>query len=154
MIFRYEIPTKITDPDKVSDIIKEYMGTVDPFDRDKEYSFVIGLDSGNHVKFIEITSMGGLTSTVVTPREVFRRAIIEACAGIVIIHNHPSGEANPSGEDRRMSGQLVKVSEIVGIPVIDFIIWTVNGFMSFAREGILSCNKPPVPVGIEKDTEF
>ncbi|MBU2472359.1 MAG: JAB domain-containing protein, partial [Bacteroidetes bacterium] len=95
------------------------------------------LDSSNNLlKEVEITR-GTLNSSLVHPREVFNAAIIEPAAAIILLHNHPSGNPEPSSEDIQITRQLVEASKIIGIPIHDHIILAGNSFTSFAEKGIL-----------------
>lgn len=86
----------------------------------------------------EVTvSRGDLTGATVHPREVFKQAIKESAAGIIAIHNHPSGDPTPSFEDREITNQLVAAGEIVGIRVLDHLVIGAEGYVSFADEGWL-----------------
>ena len=84
-------------------------------------------------------SMGSLTASIVHPREVFKAAILANTAAIVCGHNHPSGDVQPSREDRAMTKRLVDAGKLLGIEVLDHIIIGREGvYFSFADENILS----------------
>ena len=104
-----------------------------------EVFWIIALDSqhraiGNGP--ITITR-GILNSSLVHPREVFRGAIAEAAAGIIIAHNHPSGDPTPSADDRAVTRQLVDAGRIIDVPVYDHIIIGHGRYASFAESGLL-----------------
>lgn len=103
----------------------------------KEHFVVFYLDIRNQVIKKEIISIGTLTANLVHPREVFEPAVLHLAAQVVLAHNHPSGEVNPSDEDLEMTGRLVKAGEILGIEVIDHVIVCKNSFLSFKKEGLL-----------------
>lgn len=84
-----------------------------------------------------LISRGVLTGSMVHPREVFRPAIVEAAAGIIVVHNHPSGDPTPSPEDRVVTGQLVAAGSVLGIPVLDHVIVAGDRWISFATQGLL-----------------
>ena len=95
------------------------------------------LDSANNLlRDVEITR-GTLNSSLVHPREVFIPAITEPAASIVLLHNHPSGNPEPSSEDIQITRQLVEASKIIGIPIHDHIIIAGNSYISFSEKGIL-----------------
>lgn len=103
----------------------------------KEVFLVILLDSANHIiRHVKISD-GILNSSLVHPREVFRPAIAEPAAAIVLLHNHPSGNPEPSSEDIQITRQLIEVSKVMGIPIHDHIIVAGTGYTSFAERGIL-----------------
>lgn len=86
----------------------------------------------------EVISRGTLTASIVHPREAFRPAIRHSASGVIFAHNHPSGDPNPSEEDRRITGRLEEAGRIIGIPVLDHvIIGAGNEYYSFADAGEL-----------------
>ncbi len=91
-------------------------------DKDKEHFWVIGLNTRNISQYIELVALGGLNSCPAAPREIFRLAITKAVAAIIAVHNHPSGNIEPSDEDIRIAKNLVDAGKLIGIEVIDFII--------------------------------
>ena len=95
------------------------------------------LNSKNVVQGVEIVSEGTLNASLVHPREVFRSAVLGLGASIIVAHNHPSGNPEPSREDITITKQLVEAGKILGIPVHDHIIFTENGYTSFADRGLL-----------------
>ncbi len=103
----------------------------------KEFFKTILLDGKNQIIRDVTVSQGTLNASLVHPREVFKTAVDHLAAGIILMHNHPSGEASPSQEDRRVTEQILKASEIMGIPVLDHIIIAGNQFYSFAQEGLI-----------------
>jgi DNA repair protein RadC len=88
----------------------------------KEIFKVFLLDSNNAVIASEIISIGTLNLSIVHPREVFRLAIIKAAAALILLHNHPSGNTEPSEEDIKVTEQLRKAGELLGIKVLDHVI--------------------------------
>lgn len=103
----------------------------------KEVFFVVLLDSANHIIRDVKISEGILNSSLVHPREVFRHAIAEPAAAILLLHNHPSGNPEPSAEDIQITRQLVEAGKIIGIPVHDHLIVAGTAFMSFAERGLI-----------------
>jgi DNA repair protein RadC len=100
---------------------------------EKEQFHVVLLSPTKIVIDIEMISEGSLTETVVHPREVFRPAIVKRAHTIILIHNHPSGEARPSAADHALTRQLVQAGQTVGIRVIDHIIVGGENFYSMAE---------------------
>ncbi len=98
---------------------------------------VLLLDGANRVVCGERVSQGILNASLAHPREVFKFAVDHRAAGVILLHNHPSGEAAPSAEDRRITEQLRRAGEDLGIPVLDHVIVAGNGYFSFAKEGLL-----------------
>ena len=103
----------------------------------KECFWNVLLDGKNRILRVVRVSEGSLTSSLVHPREVFRPAIQEAAAGILFVHNHPSGDPAPSQEDIRITRRLVETGKIVGIHALDHVIIGAHNYFSFADQGIL-----------------
>ena len=110
-----------------------------PLFRDMKHEVfkVLLLDSANHLLRDTEVSSGILNSSLAHPREVFRSAIAEPAASVILLHNHPSGNAEPSAEDIQITKQLVESGKILGIPVHDHIIVTATSYTSFAERGLL-----------------
>ena len=84
-----------------------------------------------------LVSEGTLTASLVHPREVFRLAITESAAAVIVLHNHPSGNSEPSAEDIAVTQQLVNAGKLLGIPVLDHIIIAGEGYTSLRERGVL-----------------
>jgi DNA repair protein RadC len=95
------------------------------------------LDTQHRVVRALLITRGLLDSSLVHPREVFRAAIAEAAAGIVVLHNHPSGNPAPSADDRAVTRQLVEAGRLLDIPVYDHVIVGADRYFSFAEAGLL-----------------
>lgn len=89
----------------------------------KEKFLVFWLNTANKVIGYEVVSEGILNASVAHPREVFRGAIVSSCNSIIIAHNHPSGDLEPSAEDFLITSKLVKTGNIIDIEVLDHIIF-------------------------------
>lgn len=98
---------------------------------------LLALDTQNRVIRDHLITSGLLNSSLVHPREVFRPAIAEAAAGVILVHNHPSGNPTPSPEDRGVTRQLVAAGKLLDVPVYDHVIIAGDRFTSFATEGLL-----------------
>ncbi len=98
---------------------------------------LLALDSQSQVLREVLVTRGLLNSSLVHPREVFRPAIAEAAAGIIVVHNHPSGDPTPSAEDRAVTRQLVSAGQLLDLPVYDHVIIAGDRFVSFAAAGLL-----------------
>ncbi|MDR2162987.1 MAG: DNA repair protein RadC [Clostridiales Family XIII bacterium] len=85
----------------------------------------------------ELVSAGGINSSIVDAREVFRPAVRRGAASIVLVHNHPSGDPSPSSQDIDVTDSLTKAGEVLGIKVIDHLIIGDGCFTSFRREGLI-----------------
>lgn len=98
---------------------------------------LLTLDTQNRITRDLLVTRGTLTSSLVHPREVFRPAIAEAAAGVIVVHNHPSGDPTPSAEDRVVTRQLVEAGRLLDLPVYDHVIAGGDRYFSFAEAGLL-----------------
>ena len=101
-----------------------------------ESFLVVHLDSKNRMVGMTTTSIGSMTSSLVHPRDVFRPAIANMTAGLIFIHNHPSGDPAPSDEDLQITKRLFEVGKVVGIRCLDHIIIGSGRYFSFADQGL------------------
>src|SRR5712692_249497 len=102
-----------------------------------EVFYVLTLNSQSRVVSCQEVTRGTLTSSLVHPREVFRLAIAEGAAGIVVVHNHPSGDPTPSADDKAVTRQLVEAGKVLDIPVYDHVVIGNGRYVSFAEAGLL-----------------
>ena len=98
---------------------------------------IIMLDTKNKVIKVEEITRGTLNSSLVHPREVFVKAIKQHAAAIILAHNHPSGDTEPSAEDKSITRRMVEAGELIGISVLDHIIIGRGTYMSFKQEKLL-----------------
>jgi DNA repair protein RadC len=117
------------------DVVRKFQ----PLLRDlkQEIFKVLLLDSANHLLRDVKISEGILNSSLIHPREVFQQAILEPAASIILLHNHPSGNPEPSPEDVHVTRQMVEAGKIIGIPVQDHIIITASSYTSLTERGVL-----------------
>lgn len=104
---------------------------------EKEHFLAVHLSTRHVPSLLEVVSIGTLNASLVHPREVFRRAIQEGSASLILVHNHPSGDPSPSADDIEITSRLVKVGELVGIEVLDHVILAAERYFSFREEGLL-----------------
>ncbi|OGU51394.1 MAG: hypothetical protein A2080_01030 [Ignavibacteria bacterium GWC2_36_12] len=123
---------KVTTPQDVADIFIPLLR-----DEVKEKFLLICLNSANKIITYEIISVGNLNSSVVHPREVFKAAIDHRSASIILLHNHPSGNPEPSNEDIAITKKIVESGIILDIPVFDHIIIAGNVFTSFVERRLI-----------------
>lgn len=108
------------------------------FENETVEKFVVfWLATNNKVSGFEIVSTGSLNSSIASPREVFRGAIVNNCANIIVAHNHPSGNPEPSNEDIVITKKIVEGGKILEINVFDHIIFTNDGFTSLVERRII-----------------
>ena len=130
---------KIKSPDDVIGVIAEELKNYD-----RETFGILNLKSNGQAINFNICSMGTLDSSAVSPREVFKSCILSNAAAFIAIHNHPSGNLNPSQEDRDVTSRLLGCSELLGIKMLDHIIIGGNtgAMYSFKSEGELERLRP------------
>lgn len=103
----------------------------------KEHFVALYLNARNQVVHKEIISVGTLNASLVHPREVFKPAIDCLAAGIILAHNHPSGELEPSEDDIKLTDRLSDVGDLMGIKIIDHLIITKDGFNNLNKRQLL-----------------
>ncbi len=106
-------------------------------DLNKEILIVVLLNTANRIIREVVVSEGNLNSSVIHPREVFKPAIDELSASIILVHNHPSGNPEPSRMDIEVTKQIYHAGEIIGIKLLDHIIIAGNKYTSMAQLGLL-----------------
>lgn len=104
---------------------------------DREVFGVLLLNARHEAKRRVVISIGSLNASIVHPREVFRPALLYSAASIVLTHNHPSGDPEPSEEDLAITGRLVGAGELLGVGVLDHVIIGRRGLMSFRARQLL-----------------
>jgi DNA repair protein RadC len=102
----------------------------------REHFLLVLLNSRNEAVGVETVSVGSLSASIVHPREVFRPAIVASAAGIVLGHNHPSGDPEPSPEDLSVTRRLNDVATLVGIELHDHLVFTQKAFVSLKERGV------------------
>ena len=130
--FTFPHREQVSSPEDVAAVLQHYFE-----DKDREEFIVVFLDTANTMIGMSQISVGGLAASIVEPRQVFKAAILANAAAIICLHNHPSGNPEPSREDIRITRQLVEAGKLMGVPVHDHIIIAENGYTSLAERGLL-----------------
>ncbi len=125
----YETRPNMSSPEKVYEILKLLMPA------DKEVFFLLSLNTKNGIIAIRTISIGSLNANIVHPREVFKAAIFDSAAHIIVAHNHPSGDPTPSREDIEITKKLVETGNIIGITLLDHVIIGENRQFSMKESG-------------------
>lgn len=123
---------KVTSPQEIADIFIPILR-----DENKEKFIVVCLNSANKIIKHETISVGNLNSSIVHPREIFKVAIDCSSASIILIHNHPSGNPEPSNEDISITKKIVESGKIMDIPVFDHLIIAGDTYTSFVEKRII-----------------
>jgi len=129
-----KLPIKIslTSPQKVANYLQEKFGR-----EKKEHFVILLLDSQNNLIRVQNISIGILNASLIHPREVFEPAIKNLAAGIILAHNHPSGDLKPSEEDLLITKKLVDSGNLLDIHVLDHIIISNTGYISLKEKNLL-----------------
>jgi len=123
----------IRSPEDVARVVTKHLTGVD-----REHFVGLYLSSANGLIGVHTLSIGTLNASLVHPREVFKLAYLLNAASVVVSHNHPSGNVEPSREDIEITKQLAESGKILGIPLHDHVIVTEhNGYTSLAERGVL-----------------
>ena len=122
---------KITTPADILPLIRHFA------DRKQEHFLCITINGANEVLNVRVVSIGLLDRTPVHPREVFADAITDRASGIILAHNHPEGRLEPSPADVNVTRQIKQAGEILGIPLLDHIIFNPTTYFSFLEAGKL-----------------
>ncbi|HSX39695.1 MAG TPA: DNA repair protein RadC [Candidatus Saccharimonadales bacterium] len=117
--------SKISKPIDVYKVLKK-----DLFEKSKEHLYLLSLDSRNNLIAADLLSIGTINETLVHPREIYRQALARNAVSIIIAHNHPSGNANPSAEDLLVTERIAKTGIELGLPLIDHIIISGDSYIS------------------------
>ena len=123
---------KITTSKDLVDYFTPYMR-----DMKKEIFKAVLLDGKNKIIKDVTISEGTLTKSIVHPREIIKEAVTESAAALVLIHNHPSGEPQPSQDDIDITNRIISACELVGIRILDHVIIGDNNYFSFFNEGLI-----------------
>jgi DNA repair protein RadC len=107
------------------------------FDEVIEHFYLILLSRSNYVIKKQLISQGGTSGTVVDPKLVFKTALEHMAHSVILVHNHPSGSASPSEQDKKLTQRLVRIGRDMDLSILDHMIFTDRGYFSFADEGIL-----------------
>jgi DNA repair protein RadC len=102
-----------------------------------EEFWMVSLSRANRIISIDKVGEGGLSATVADPKKVFRIALVNNAASIIVAHNHPSGNLEPSNEDNQLTKRLVQSGQMLECPVLDHVIVTDHGYYSYTDEAML-----------------
>lgn len=129
---------KILNSDDLYSIMQQILLRDNKIDQNREHFWVIGLESNNRILFIELISLGTVNKTLAEPMEVFSLALQKRAVRIILCHNHPSGELEPSDADKDITDRLIQVGIIVKTAVLDHLIISEKSYLSFAETGLMS----------------
>lgn len=124
-----ELSSKVSEPSAAYKALRPY------YRADKEAFYVLTLDTAGVITQVIEISVGILNKTIVGVREVFRAAIQVNASSVIIAHNHPSGSLEPSEDDKSITRRLVEAGKVIGIDVLDHIVFTDDTFVSLRELG-------------------
>ncbi len=130
--FLFAERAKVRAPQDLAAVLRDYFG-----ERDREEFVVCFLDTAGTLVGLHVASVGGLAASIVEPRQVFKAAVLANAAAIIVAHNHPSGNLEPSREDVAVTKQLVEAGKVMGVPVHDHLVIAEAGFTSLAERGLM-----------------
>ncbi|MFV0343213.1 MAG: JAB domain-containing protein [Anaerocolumna sp.] len=124
---------KVNTPTLAAELVRKLYENID-----REMLVAMSLDSKCNPLLIEVVALGNVNTCIVSPREVFKSAIISNAVHILVFHNHVSGDCAPSKEDISVTKRLIDVGNILGIPVLDHIVVGEENYFSLREENIVS----------------
>ncbi|MEY3020215.1 MAG: hypothetical protein RLZZ272_1199 [Actinomycetota bacterium] len=122
----------VEDPEAALDVLRPSFAGAD-----RERCVVLLLDTKHRLLEAITVSIGSIDHTFMSPREVFRDALLGNAAAVVLSHNHPSGDPEPSRDDERVTARLVRAGRLVGVEVLDHLIVAGGDWVSLARRGLV-----------------
>lgn len=129
---------KVLNGDDIYGIMQKILLRADRIDQDREHFWIVGLATNNRVLFIELISLGSVSATLAEPMDVFSLALQKRANSVILVHNHPNGELQPSEQDKDLTDNLIQAGRIVNTEVYDHLIITDRSYLSFRETGLLS----------------
>ena len=133
---RYSLAKRDGEPIKSARDVFEY-ASQRLITNQQEHFMILLLDSKNRIVKDEVISIGTLNASIIHPREVFKSAIRESANSIILVHNHPSGDSEPSVEDEQITKKLFEAGELLNIKILDHVIVGKDKFWSFKERSVL-----------------
>ena len=122
---------KVIDGEDVFGIMRRILLRENKIDQDKEHFWIVGLATDSRILFIELVSMGAADTTIASPMEVFRVAVLKSATSVILVHNHTANDLTPSEADKDTTDRLIQVGRILNIRVKDHLVITTKTFLSF-----------------------
>lgn len=135
VVLRENAPTWVTN--RFTDPLQIFEMFRDLYNETKEHFVTLHLDVKNRIICKETVSIGSLNQSIIHPREVFKTALLSNAAAVILMHNHPSGDPEPSSEDKAITRRLQEAGDIMGIKVLDHIIIGDDNYLSFVQAGLM-----------------
>ena len=128
---------EIGSPEDIYGIMQSILLRESRIGREKEHFWVIGLATSNKISYIELISLGSISTAIVNPLEVFSLAVRKKSPKIILVHNHPSGNLKPSQEDKNITNLITAGGKILTIEVLDHLIISEESYYSFGQNDLL-----------------
>ncbi len=132
-----EQKVKVLNAEDIYKVMQQVLLRENKIRRNQEHFWVIGLDNANKILFIELIGLGQVNRVNANPPDVFRMGIYKLAVRMILVHNHPSGNVNPSKADLDFTDRLFKVGKLISIEVLDHLVITEESYTSFSEEGIM-----------------
>lgn len=132
VVFPTALGVRLGDPDEVAGLIVPLIGGAD-----REHCLAVQLDTKHRVLRAATVSIGSIDHTFMTPHGIFRDALIDNAAALILAHNHPSGDPEPSRDDERVTRRLVEAGRLLGVEVLDHLVIGGGEWVSLARRGLV-----------------
>jgi DNA repair protein RadC len=130
---------RIRSPSDIFNLIRHYA------DRAQERFLCLSLNGAHEVLAVRVVTIGLVNRTIVHPREVFADPLLDRASAVIVAHNHPSADLQPSGEDNEITLRLKAAADILGIHFLDHIIFSETAWFSFRQSGIMPEDEKPFP---------
>jgi DNA repair protein RadC len=128
---------KVLNGEDVYTIMQDILLRESKIDRNKEHLWVIALSRSNNILLIELVVLGTVRAITVEPMEVFSIVLQKRAVKMILVHNHPSGQLEPSTADIQMTDKMQAIASFLDVPLIDHLIISEKGFFSFMESGML-----------------
>lgn len=123
---------QVSDPDTAGALFCRVLG-----DADREHALALHLDTKHRPLALRLVSVGSIDHTFLAPREIYRSALLDNAAAVIICHNHPSGDPEPSRDDERVTRRIAEAGRVVGVELLDALVIGGGSWVSMARRGLL-----------------
>lgn len=127
-----------TDPHRLSSAVEVYELTKDYAKADREVMLIVMVDCKNDLIHLETHTIGAIDSAQVYPREIFRSLLLKNATAFMLVHNHPSGDPEPSLADRELTRELNEGAKVLGIKMLDHVVLGKERYYSFSDQGGIS----------------
>jgi DNA repair protein RadC len=131
MIYLRDSKLQIKSAEEVAKVFQDLLNLEDKIGREREHFYVMHLDARHKVKMVELVCVGVVNNVRMRVTEVFRRAVIENSVSIIVAHNHPSGDTEPSSDDNNFTSRLKEAGDLLGVVMVDHVVFTEDKYYSY-----------------------